>query len=309
MRINQICIFLFLSILFFEYSLFAKNTKIVVKIDNELITSYDIKSKIVSTLILAKKDINQKNINDLKRPSLEYLIQNRLKKIELEKYNLKRSDTQINSYLNSISLNDINSLENLFKKNGIDFQAFVNEIDVEFKWKRYIYQKYSKKIEINPIDISQEIVDKIKTEKRIVKYHLSEIEILSSGDEIDNQKISIIENEIKNSGFLNAVIKYSTSTTSSNKGELGWVNSSSLSKEFTKILNKLKIGEISKPIKKQNKIIFLKLNDKKISNISEMNMETFKKELIERKKNELFELYSNSDLSKLRNNKFIEYLK
>ena len=309
MRINQICIFLFLSILFFEYSLFAKNTKIVVKIDNELITSYDIKSKIVSTLILAKKDINQKNINDLKRPSLEYLIQNRLKKIELEKYNLKRSDAQINSYLNSISLNDINSLENLFKKNGIDFQAFVNEIDVEFKWKRYIYQKYSKKIEINPIDISQEIVDKIKTEKRIVKYHLSEIEILSSGDEIDNQKISIIENEIKNSGFLNAVIKYSTSTTSSNKGELGWVNSSSLSKEFTKILNKLKIGEISKPIKKQNKIIFLKLNDKKISNISEMNIETFKKELIERKKNELFELYSNSDLSKLRNNKFIEYLK
>ena len=309
MRIKQISIFLLCSILFFNFSLFAKNTKIIVKIENELITSFDIKSKIISTLIVAKKEINQKNINDLKRPSLEYLIQNRLKKIELEKYNLKRNEAQINSYLNLITANDVSSLKDLFKKNDIDFQAFVNELDIEFKWKRYIFQKYSKKIEINPDDIKEEINNKIKSQKKVVKYHLSEIEILSSGSELDKEKISIIENEIKDSGFLNAVIKYSTAETSNNKGVLGWVNSSALSKEFTKILDKLKIGEISKPIYKQNKIIFLKLNDKKISNFSEINIDTYKKELIDKKKNELFNLYSNSDLSKLRNNKFIEYYK
>ena len=71
----------------------------------------------------------------------------------------------------------------------------------------------------------------------------------------------------------------------------------------------MQIGDISNPIKKQNKIILLKLNDKKISNYSDINKETLKKELINQKKNELFNLYSSSFISKLRNTKFIEYYK
>ena len=69
----------------------------------------------------------------------------------------------------------------------------------------------------------------------------------------------------------------------------------------------MQIGDISNPIK-QNKIILLKLNDKKISNYSDINKETLKKELINQK-NELFNLYSSSFISKLRNTKFIEYYK
>ena len=70
MKIKKIFI-LIIAILFF-FSSFAQgnnnnNTKIIVKIENELITSYDIKSKILGTLILAKKEINQTNINSLKK--------------------------------------------------------------------------------------------------------------------------------------------------------------------------------------------------------------------------------------------------
>ena len=48
----------------------GSNTKIVVKIENELITSYDIKNKIISTLLLNNKQINQENIDNLKKRSL-----------------------------------------------------------------------------------------------------------------------------------------------------------------------------------------------------------------------------------------------
>ena len=69
----------------------------------------------------------------------------------------------------------------------------------------------------------------------------------------------------------------------------------------------MQIGEVSKPIKKQDKIIFLKLMDKKVSKFSTVDKENLKKELIKEKQNELFALYSSSFLSKLRNTKFIEY--
>jgi len=69
----------------------------------------------------------------------------------------------------------------------------------------------------------------------------------------------------------------------------------------------MSIGEVSKPIRKQNKIFFLKLNDKKSLIISKENMEQLKKDLLNKKRNELFDLYSNSYISKLKNSSFIEY--
>ena len=71
----------------------------------------------------------------------------------------------------------------------------------------------------------------------------------------------------------------------------------------------MQIGDVTEPIKKLDKYIFLKLNDKQITNYTETNLVKLKKEIIDQKKNELFALYSNSLLSKLRNNKYIEYYK
>ena len=73
------------------------------------------------------------------------------------------------------------------------------------------------------------------------------------------------------------------------------------------IIEKLEVGEVKKAIKKNDKIIFFKLIDKKIISIISKNIENIKKELIDQKKNELFRLYSSSFLSKLRNSKLIEY--
>ena len=51
----------------------------------------------------------------------------------------------------------------------------------------------------------------------------------------------------------------------------------------------------------------MKLNDKKSLNYSNIDLNEFK--IILNQKNELFNLYSNSHLSKLRNAKFIQYYK
>ena len=102
---------IFLIFFIFFFSNIKAELKIIAKIDNEIITNYDIKSKIISTLILANKEINQKNIDSLKSNSLEFLIQHKLKKNELEKDDLNRDTTKIKSYLNSISSNNINNLK------------------------------------------------------------------------------------------------------------------------------------------------------------------------------------------------------
>ena len=301
--------FIILLTLFFDSFVLAKNTKILVKIENEIITNFDVQNKIISSLILAKKQINQENINNFKKASLENLIQTRLKKIELKKYNIKKDDEQINLYLNSISSNNVEKMKNIFKDYDLDFKEFTDQIDVEFKWRKFIYQIYKKKINIKPEDVDREISDKLKKQKNIVEYNLSEIEILSNNSGSNLETIALIQDEIKVAGFESAVSKFSISSTSSKSGELGWINSNSLSKEFLKILNKMQKGQVSDPIMKQDKIIFLKLNDKKTSNYTNIDFDKLKNDLLVQKQNELFDLYSNSHLSKLRNTNLIQYFK
>ena len=80
-------------------------------------------------MLLSGREINQKNINDLKNQSLEELIQTKVKIIELSKYNLSIDRLQINQYLKSISKDNIQNLKNEFKKLNLDFGLFEKYIE------------------------------------------------------------------------------------------------------------------------------------------------------------------------------------
>ena len=89
-------------------------------------------------------------------------------------------------------------------------------------------------------------------------------------------------------------------------GDLGWVNSESLSKNILKAIENLGINEVSNPIVSSNTILFIKITDKKVLKLDKKYWK-FKKENFRCKKNQRFNLYSNSHLSKLKNLSLIKY--
>lgn len=280
---------------------------IVLKVENEIITKYEIKNKILSSLLLSGQEINQENIDRYKKSTLENLIQLKLMKIELSKYDLKDSPDKLNSYLKTLSSNNIVSLKKKFLDNKLDYDLFLDEIKIKLKWQDLIYLIYSKKIELDERSIDIELQEIIQNRSEIDQYKLSEIEILSTGDETDSENIKNISDQIKLEGFEAVAVKFSISESSNNKGELGWINGNVLSKQIYGIVSNMKLGEVSKPIIQQNSIIFLKLNDKRSAKLKELDKMKLRKDLIVQKKNELFNLYSRSHLSKLKNTSLIEY--
>jgi len=300
--ISLIAIFFSLNI---AYSKIENN--IVVKIENEIITNFEIKNKILSSLIISNQEINQKNINEIKKSSLEVLVNYKLKKIELSKYNFSDNIKQLDSYLNSISSNNIESLKEKFLINNLDFNLFLDEVKTELKWKKLIFNVFKDKIEINENNINQEIKEFIERNSEVEEYNVSEIEIFSNNKIADEQNISKIYSEIKKTSFESSAIKFSVSNSSKNKGNIGWVSSKSLSKEIFDILKKLEPGDVSLPIQRNNSLLFLKLNDKRITKATNLDIKSLRKNIINKKKNYLFDLYSKSYLSKLKNTSYIEY--
>ena len=303
---KKILIIFFFSFFLTEILYASLENNIIAKVGKEIITSLDVKNKILSTLIVANNEINQNNIDKIKAVSLENLINTKLKINELKNYKIEIDERRINEYLNGLSNNNINGLIKKFDNYNLDFELFKNDIEVEIKWRQLIYQKYSKKIDINESSINDEI-DKIINSKLINKeVNLSEIQVLKNN--VSEKKIiSNILNEIKENGFENTAQKLSISNTSSKNGNLGWINTKTLSKRIFNIINKMKINEVSKPIMQSDMILFLKLNDERNVSVSNLDKEKLRNNILIQKQNEIFNLYSISHLSIIKNKYLVEY--
>ncbi len=285
----------------------ALKNEIIVKIDNNIITAYEIKNKIKTSLILSNQDINQTNIDKNKKRALTYLIDLKLKMNELEKFKFNLDNINVNKQLLSLSSNNVVGFEKKFQELGINFELFVNEIKIETAWKQLMFNIYKEKVKINQKDIDREVLNYIQNSSDVTELKISEIEINFDNNSNYQDEVNFIIKEISENGFEKTAQKYSISSSSKNFGNIGWINSESLNSKVSKVLKNLKIGEVSRPIKSLNSFIFFKLIDKRVSKINEIDTKEFKKRLIEQRKNELFNLYSRSHLSKLKNNSLIEY--
>lgn len=297
----------FLFFIFLNKSYANLENSIIVKIDNQIITNFEIKNKILTTLVLSNREINQENINNLKSQALEALIQLKLKTNELSKYDIEISNIQLEQYLYSSFSTDINSLKKKLNNNGLDFDLFIEELKVGLKWQQFIFSKYSNKINIDSSQVENELQNLIKIEENLKEYNLSEIEFVVDENENLKNKIEYINQQINTIGFNQTAFNLSISSSASSNGDIGWVNAKSLSKEILEILNKMEIGRISRPIIKGNNILFLKINKIRTKKLDKENIIELKKNIVNRKKNELLNLFSKSHISKLKNNSFIEY--
>ncbi len=306
---KRILILIFLNFYFLSFEILNAKIKnnIVVKVGSEVVTNFEVKNKILSSLIVSNTEISQENINKIKGQILNELINIKLKKNEIKNKEIKINKDQVIAYLNAISANDLQKLKQTFKENNLNFDLFVQDIEIEFKWQKFIYSKYSNKIEIDETAIANEINKILKNKLFIREVNLSEIQVINYNSSSEKKLIENIENEIQNNGFENTALKFSISNTSSEKGNLGWISLKTLSKEINNIVKDMKPGEISKPIKQSNSILFLKLNEIRQVSGAGLDEEKLKNNLIKKRQNEMFNLYSMSHLSIIKNKYLIEY--
>lgn len=304
----KICFILFF--LFQNISHAAYQNKIIANVGEQIITSYELKNKIVTFLVLNNLEISQINVNKSKKEALRYLVNQKIKKKEIDKYNLEINTQALNVHLENISskLNvDKAGLEKEFIKNNISYKLYLDEIETEVTWQKLIYELYKNKIVVDEKEIEKELKVLIVNKKGSDEYELAEIEVNLENNSEKENKINQIKKSIEEIGFNKTAIKYSLSLTSQNGGNLGWISSNGLSKEILNIIQKMNIGEVSQPIIKSDTLTFYKLINKKKVNFEKVDIANLKNRIINKQKNELFDLYSKSHISKIKNSILINY--
>ncbi len=285
--------------------------KILVNIgNNQIITSYELKNRIKTILILNNKELNQENVNRTKKEALNFLINFKLKKEEVLKFKISTNKKSVSEYLDNISSSyntDIDGFKRIFVNNEIDYGLFIDGIETEFAWQQLIVNSYREKIIVNEKEIDKELNKTFKNQKKSEEYKLAEIEVFLENNSADKKKIEEIKNQISKIGFEDAAIKFSNSLSALEGGNLGWIASQALSNIILNTVKQMNTGDVSEPIIKSETALFIKLLDKRKIEFSDINLKRMKKQIVSQRKNELLNLFSNSYLSKIKNNTLIQY--
>ena len=266
-------IFFYILIIFYLCSkqVSSLENQIMLKINNKIITTFDIKQEEKYLIVLNPK-LSKIDKNKLKVLATDSIIKEKIKEIELVKY------YEIDSVLDDVNLKKI--IKNLYQTVGFqeerEFKSYLENQNLEFSlvkrklaiemlWNNLIFKKFNDRVIIDKVEIKNNLDKEIKNLSFTRDLFLSEILIRNSKD----LKLDIIYSEIlksiKNIGFAATANIFSISSTAKIGGKVGWVKETSLSKQIQENIINLKKGQISKPIKINENFLIIAIDDAKIN--------------------------------------------
>tara|TARA_B100001057_G_scaffold448401_1_gene488688 strand:- start:2564 stop:3499 length:936 start_codon:yes stop_codon:yes gene_type:complete len=257
-----IFIYIFFSLMNFCYS--KIQLKILMKIDNEIITSHDIEKEI-NYLKALNPGLSQINKDELLLMAKRSTIKEFIKKKEIQKYKkLNLQNQQINDVLKSLiqnlKLRDEDQLEEYIKDFNLSVDDLKRKIEIENEWKNLIYSRYIKTVKIDKENLIKKI-EKNSKEKYLEEYDLSEIVFTKKKDVSLDESLKIIQESIEINGFENTANLYSISDSSNVGGKIGWIRKNALSDKIIEKLQDLKIDDFSSPLKINNNFFIFKINE------------------------------------------------
>jgi len=297
---NFILIHWVIIFLFYGTNSFSLENKILLKVENQIITSLDVNNE-YKYLIALNPSLKNSKKEEMIQFSKKSIIQEKIKKIEIDKnFNnpkvpQKFLEKILENVYSKIGLTNLKDFKSYLTNNNIDYENVKDKLIIEALWNELIIIKYSSKIKIN----KKNLKDRIKKNKFIKSYLLSEISFEVSNLNELNDKYQKISNEINNRGFDFAALKYSISPTANLGGKLDWINANSLNKSVRKAIDGLENNEFTKPIVVPGGFLILQIND--IKNIKvEIDEEKELKRLENYEKNNQLNQYSKIYYNKIK---------
>ena len=266
---------------------------IIAKINEEIITNLDLDFE-KRYLVSLNPNLNKLDENRIIDYAKNSLINERIKKIEINRVTkITTNETLllkvITDIYSSIGISSLNEFESYLSKNNIDMERVKEKISIEIAWNNLIVKIFENEIEINKDSMIKEL-EKLNKQK-IDNLLLSEIIFTINEKKELKSKYEEIEKSINEIGFEETARIYSLSDSKKSGGNLGWIYKSQLSKEIKDEINKINIGDFTKPIVSSGGFLILKLNNMKSENI-EIDRDAQLKKMIEFEKERQFTRFS-----------------
>ena len=133
--------------------------KVVVSIENSIITDLDI-NKEINYLKFINRDQDTNNLELLKKEIINILIDRKIKDIETNYLKIEVSEKEIEinlyNYLERIKINN-EIINSFYKQNEIEKDYLKNIIKIDMKWSKLVRQLYESRLNVNLTEVNKEL--------------------------------------------------------------------------------------------------------------------------------------------------------
>ena len=288
-------IFVILFILLLETKLLSdeKFEGLIVSVDSEAITTYDLSERIKLVLKALNLEDNIKNRDSVRDRVLELLILEKIKKIESEKFNVQIADKELKEVISKMygfPIDEYEKFKNFLEQENIDIDVIREQLSAELMWKKFTRQKFSSKITINKNEVDT-LANNLMNKVGKVEYNYSEIlfkNVKENDWENTKKRMNTVLSLLKSKSSFDLVAKkFDENISTTNPERNRWVLVDNLDDDLRNILNELDVGEIKSDIKFKNGYKILKLNEKRIFGLEAFTYSFIKFSSFNRDLNEL----------------------
>ena len=249
--ISNIILFFFLKIFFFENILFAqeKFEGMIVSIDKEIITTYDLSQRIKLALKSLNLEDSISNRDSVRERMLELLILEKIKTIEAKKNDISHTEEELINFTSNIynfSKDDFNGFKSFLEEEGFDIDILLEQMSSELLWKKFLQKTIASKIIISEQEIQDSFDERTKNKG---KYEFDYSEVLFLNDSPKDWKNSKKKMEEffklldKGISFENLSKKFNEVYTMESQTNR-WVLEDNIENKTKESLQKMKPGEI-----------------------------------------------------------------
>ena len=296
---------------FQSFSFGSTKVQILNKINNEIITNFDVEKE-YNYLIALNNDLKNVPENEAFKIAKDSLIREKIKTSELKKFfvidefnNTKYLKNVLKSFYQKLNLSNEEEFSNYLNSYGLSVDEVKNKIKLEILWNQLIGNKYKNQINIDVDSLRKKIIKDKLNFANIVEYDLSEIVFQAKTQDELNIKTEQIKKSINNIGFNNTANKFSISESAKFGGKIGKIKENQLSNQIKKELQSLKVNEITNPLNIGGSFLLLFINDRKEVELKQ-DEEEILKNMIEFERTKQFDQFSQVYFNKVKINVQIE---
>jgi peptidyl-prolyl cis-trans isomerase SurA len=282
--------------------------EIIIKINNQIITNFDIQKE-TKYLLALNPSLNNLSTKQIKELSRNSLIREKIKENEILKYyKINYEDPELTKFVTNIykrlNIGDEAEFNTYLSKFDMNINTVIKKIAIERDWNKMIFGKFKNQIVVDELKIKKNLEKKLDKSEIQTSYLISEILFQAKNEKQFEETYNDIIKAVDESSFKSAASIYSISDSSINSGEIGWVKKNEISNSIYNELNKLNIGDITQPIKVASGFLIIYLEDvKKVE--KEINTEEEFKKIVTTEKNRQLNEYSIIYYKKIKKQIFI----
>lgn len=244
--------------------------RIVAIVNNDVITQQQLDHKysvVRQQLKAADQPVPSSGI--LRRQVLEQMIDDLLQLQIAKKAHITATSAEITAVLQRIAKRNSQGLSEMYKvlqKQGWSVPAFRKEIEHEVIIQKLQSGEVASRISISQEEVDSFIRDNLKSQSVIPEYHLARILIslpaTPSSDDITQaeQRANNIAMQLKHgASFSKLAMSQSNGPEALQGGDLGWLKLGELTPAVSDALRKMRIGQVSAPIREVNGYVIIKM--------------------------------------------------